>query len=269
MQNLQILITNLKIPIDNINFKEEVVELVLKNSIIGIIPYLKKDESIIFDYSETVLKSIRWELIAKLELESIKKIVAEKIGLQNQKLLLEEFPLIQLSNNGNISFAGECVYIDSKWVLYSDINFELKKRDNAIKTLESQLNQINQNVQQNNYLDYQGKMFTNVMNTGGDLFKIWLDAQSKSEKQEIELINEFEKQELDVVNELDKRDKLYKGGLLICCLILMGVLAFLDKASTVLPIIGVVIGLVLQSDSVSKYFSGSTKKRNSKYNDED
>lgn len=264
MKEIEILERNIGIPISELNFKDKQVELVLNGKTIGFVAFLRQEDQILFDFSEESLSVINMQLVYESEHLKIKPLVEDFIKRSDFQIISEDFPTIKIvDQEGNFLYSAECMYENSVWKLTHDINFELDKRENEIKSLRSKLNQNTYNIQQNNYLEYQNRMVDKVMDKGVELFSIWMENQSINEKQEIELVNEFEKQELDVVNKLDKRDKYFKGLIVGTCLILMGVLAYFDKVSAVLPIIGVVIGIVLQSDSISKYFTGSAKKNSS------
>lgn len=269
MEEIKKLERNLQIPISEINFNEKHVELRLNGSTIGAIKYIKNEEDVIFDFSDESEGSLNWKLIVDIESERIRPLISDVLKRNDFKVEASDYPMIKILNQeGNLQFSAACVYEDGKWHLHQDTNFELSRRENEIKALRNQLTQNNYHIQQNNYLEHQNRLIDTVADKGLEMFSIWIENQSKNEKQEIELMNEFEKQELNVVSNLDKRDKIFKGTIVGTCLILMGVLGYYEKAGSILPLIGVIIGLVLQSDSISKYFSGSAKKRNSMIDEE-
>lgn len=72
----------------------------------------------------------------------------------------------------------------------------------------------------------------------------------------IEKDAEIKNLQLMALNKLDNRDKWYKGLVILACLIAMSVCAFIDKLQGLSPVIGVIIGLVLKTNSISEFLTG-------------
>ena len=88
-------------------------------------------------------------------------------------------------------------------------------------------------------------------------FKHYNDSKTALQRQSSDNESVIAKQELDMLNRIDKRDKIYKALIIALCLIALIIVAFIDKLQGISPIIGVIIGLVLKSNSISEYFSAS------------
>ena len=108
----------------------------------------------------------------------------------------------------------------------------------------------------------QDKFIETLFDKGGVIFERWLQTTSENEKFSIEKQNEIEKEEMQVAQVLDSRDKVYKAIIITVCILAMSILAYFEKAQSVAPVIGVIIGLVLKSSSITEFFGGGGKNKN-------
>jgi hypothetical protein len=95
------------------------------------------------------------------------------------------------------------------------------------------------------------------------LFKDLQEQKMAVQKLQIEKDSETQQAEFVVLNKVDARDKYYKVIIVSLCLAALCVVAFIDKLQGVSPIIGVIIGLVLKSNSLQDFRGGSDKKEES------
>lgn len=109
-------------------------------------------------------------------------------------------------------------------------------------------------------LEQQDKFIELLFDKGGEIFTKYNEIVSENEKFLIEKNNIYQLEELKVVNMLDRRDKIFKGILIIVCIFLLCLLAYYEKAQSIAPVIGVIIGLLFKSNSLSDYFSSNKKK---------
>ena len=109
-------------------------------------------------------------------------------------------------------------------------------------------------------LEQQDKFIELLFDKGGEIFTKYNEIVSENEKFLIEKNNIYQLEELKVVNMLVRRDKIFKGILIIVCIFLLCLLAYYEKAQSIAPVIGVIIGLLFKSNSLSDYFSSNKKK---------
>ena len=114
----------------------------------------------------------------------------------------------------------------------------------------------------------QDKFIETLFDKGGAMFMSYLKTNAESEKYAIEKQTEYETQELKIVDNLDRRDKIFKGLLLVLSIFSLGLLAYFEKAQSIAPVIGVVIGLLLKTSSITEFFAGGKKKNNNADNEE-
>lgn len=105
----------------------------------------------------------------------------------------------------------------------------------------------------------QDKFIETLFDKGGEMLTAYLSINAENQKLEMQKEKEVEIEELNVVNVLDKRDKYFKGILLAICIVALVVLALFEKAQSIAPVIGVVIGLLLKTNSITEFFTAGRK----------
>ena len=114
----------------------------------------------------------------------------------------------------------------------------------------------------------QDRFMEMLIEKGAPIVTEYLRTTYESKKHQTEKQTEYGLQELKSMDLLDRRDKIYKGILLIACIIALGVLAYFEKAQSVAPVLGVIIGLLLKNSSIGEFISGGRKKIETKSNEE-
>lgn len=111
-------------------------------------------------------------------------------------------------------------------------------------------------------MSQQEDLIKSLAQYGGPIFKDFQEQKMTVQKFEIEKDSEIKQAEFVIINKMDHRDKWYKGATILLCLIALVVVSFFDKLQGVSPIIGVIIGLVLKSNSIND-FLGTSKSSDS------
>jgi hypothetical protein len=99
-----------------------------------------------------------------------------------------------------------------------------------------------------------------IIQEAATIFKQYHAGTSANQRLTIEKDTEYQKHELDTLNQLDRRDKWYKGLSLALCLIALAFVAYFDKLQGVGSVIGVIIGALLRTDSITAFFAGAKSK---------
>ena len=93
-----------------------------------------------------------------------------------------------------------------------------------------------------------------------------IDTFNEYNKRKEDNVKELRKTELKTIDKLDFRDKMFKIIAVLACLIVMFLFIFLEtKTDAALPVITLILGLVLGSDSLNGFYSFRSRKR--KYTD--
>jgi hypothetical protein len=129
---------------------------------------------------------------------------------------------------------------------------ELKSQIELLKMEVENRNQQPILVQQHNPQD---KFVEEVVSKGSEIFGLYLQSKLETERLDIEKSTDYAKEELKTVDGLDKRDKYYKGLLIVICFAFLGFLAYADKTQNILPVVTLIIGYMLKSNSISEFFS--------------
>ena len=132
------------------------------------------------------------------------------------------------------------------------IKNELIKTQEELKVAKEQQYIVQQNPQD--------KFLETLFDKGGEILKVHLQTNTEKEKYLLDKQTEYDKEELKTVDTLDSRDKLFKGVLLSVSIAALGLLAYFEKAQSVAPVLGVVIGLLLKTSSITDFFSGGKSK---------
>lgn len=108
-------------------------------------------------------------------------------------------------------------------------------------------------------LNYEG-----VISEGIKAFQEYMIKKIEDEKHSSEIGMELEKQELQIIDKMDKREKIFKGILIVVCLVsLICVALFLTESSqAIIPVISLIIGLLFRSSSVSDFLSFKKSSKN-------
>lgn len=248
---------NLNIPINKFEYEnDKCIVFSANDSIIIEIPYTVSDDKITYNIGENLLMEMNWEIVVQENYDDIYKALNSINGLTEFNIVADEVHFLRVeNNNGENLHSAICEYFDGKWNVDYDIN-------SKIKILSQQFNELkNVLTQPSIAVDPVTHLMEQVVKHGGPLYKEWLNAKASSNVVQIEKGVEFEKLELASVERLDRRDKIFKFLVILVCILSLSILAWKEKSSSVAPVIGVVIGLVLQGNVITEYFSGALKKR--------
>lgn len=140
-----------------------------------------------------------------------------------------------------------------------------RKRKKEVRNLQDcilmEKKGTDQNKSENKATESSGNETTNPLYTlltekGFEALMSYWTKENETEK----LNHEYNLKDLEVINRLDRRDKIFKGVLLDICLIGLVVLSIMEKAVSVAPVLGVIIGLLLKTSSITEYKSGSNNR---------
>ncbi len=99
-----------------------------------------------------------------------------------------------------------------------------------------------------------------IKNVIEQIAPVFTDFQEKKmavHKFQIEKDTEIQQAKFVIINKVDFRDKWYKMIVVSICLVALCLVAYFDKLQGVSPIIGVIIGLVLKSNSMNDFLGAS------------
>ena len=248
----------LYLPIENINFTDDQVNIQLKgmHSEVGL-KFLNENGILSYPINNDFAKRIDWIQIVENHQAEIRQAIDSNFSLGNYKITPGDLHrIVTLNTNDEQIFSFLCQY-QGKWILEIDTQAEIVNMKNELAKSKYLVTQ-----NKNSEIDHQNQLLDKAIDVCAKLYEVYINKKATLDKQEIKLITEFEKQELEVVDKLDKRDKFFKGIILIVCIAGLIATAILEVATSVAPILGVIIGLILKNNAISEYFSGSTKRKN-------
>ncbi|GAA3579678.1 hypothetical protein [Snuella lapsa] len=113
----------------------------------------------------------------------------------------------------------------------------------------------------------QDKFLETLIEKGGQVLMGYTQMSQETQKYSIDRQSEIEKEELKTANKFDIRDKIYKGILIVVCIISL-ILSdlFIEKAEVVIPVLTLIIGLLFKTNSLSD-FRSLTKDKYDKNNE--
>lgn len=249
---------NLKIPIHEILLDTEIIHIkTVKNNVLFSLSL--EDNNTDLQVHEGLLNGNNWYTLIKDYKDIITNHIENNLNIKGFKMYPIEPYTIEIKSISEQSICFMNVqFFNSDWVI------SIKENTNVLR-LQQQITDL-KNAEQEATSDPQTILVSKGIEIVGKIYESYLQRQIESKKQHLELNSSFEKEELTTVNNLDKRDKIYKGIMLFICISALSILAVYDKASSVAPVIGVVIGLVLQNNIITDYFTGSGKKKKIKSN---
>ncbi|MFN8366723.1 MAG: hypothetical protein U0Y96_05715 [Candidatus Kapaibacterium sp.] len=109
-------------------------------------------------------------------------------------------------------------------------------------------------------LQIQSKLLETVVEKIGMVFTDYINSNAETNRQNLEKVKQVELETLKTLDQLDKRDKWYKAIMIVLCVGSMCILGYIDKAKEITPVIGVIIGLLLKSSSITEFLSTEGKK---------
>ncbi|MBX7156445.1 MAG: hypothetical protein K1X91_15930 [Bacteriodetes bacterium] len=113
-------------------------------------------------------------------------------------------------------------------------------------------------------LQIQSKLLETVVEKIGMVFTDYINSNAETNRQSLEKVKQVELETLKILDQLDKRDKWYKAIMIVLCVGALSILGYFDKAQQLSPVIGVIIGLLLKSSSITEFLSTEGKKTASK-----
>lgn len=113
-------------------------------------------------------------------------------------------------------------------------------------------------------LQIQSKLLETVVEKIGMVFTDYINSNAETNRQNLEKVKQVELETLKTLDQLDKRDKWYKAIMIVLCVGALSILGYFDKAQQLSPVIGVIIGLLLKSSSITEFLSTEGKKNATK-----
>ena len=107
---------SLLIPISDITFQNEYIEIYSGGIYIGGIPYYKTRENIIYDNSENVVNKLYWVAVYDNNKEEINNLI-EDIGIhEEEEIVLATYRRLYIRNtDGEINKSVICRFEENKW----------------------------------------------------------------------------------------------------------------------------------------------------------
>ncbi|XZF15876.1 hypothetical protein ACTHGU_07045 [Chitinophagaceae bacterium MMS25-I14] len=115
----------------------------------------------------------------------------------------------------------------------------------------------------------QEQLLNLILEKGGELFLKYSTMKIEEQRDAVAKSIEVEKEELKVLNKLDTKEKIYKGILIALCVsaIVFSSWVLPNKAEVITPVITLIIGLLLKSNSLA-YFNSHSKGKKEKNDSE-
>jgi hypothetical protein len=258
----------LMIPITNLEFTENKCVILSKgNQKILDLEYSITNKRTNYNITTETLQKLNWGVVLEENKTEISSCINRLVSISTSPPTSNENYKVKVSDVfTNISYTLTCYYIHGQWKLDFDDSTKLTLLTKNISSLENRVQALsNQGIVQQDPLS---NLVETAMKHGTPIISEWLKSQNTSSKIELEKATDFEKQELESIKVLDRRDKLFKFSIIFICIGALTFLAIYDRASSIAPVIGVIIGLVLQANVISEYFSGALKKRKIDHFDE-
>jgi len=95
----------------------------------------------------------------------------------------------------------------------------------------------------------------NLVKKAHGLLKSWGENNTKVKLNTLVHLEKTQQNEIELIKILDKREKWFKGILICCSLIALIISANLDLHQSIVPIIAMLIGLLMKSNSISDFFA--------------
>jgi len=144
-------------------------------------------------------------------------------------------------------------------------NLTPEQQKNLIKQLSSTKRELevlrNQtSVQQ---ISAQDKFIETLFEKGGEIMLQYTKMNSETQKFELEKLSEIDKQELNIINKIDTKEKLYKGVLITITIVTLVIVSiYVEKAQMIIPVISLIMGLLLKTNSVTDFIAFRKKNKN-------
>lgn len=135
---------------------------------------------------------------------------------------------------------------------------ELKKIQAELKSLSQRQIEL-----QEDQARMTAKIIEFASSEGPKLLREYIKANKETSLRDSEDYRLIQTKELETIEKIDQREKTYRTGLIALAILVLGILAALDKAGAILPVMGVVLGGLLQFNPTFSLFnrkSSSTSK---------